>query len=329
MTPAAAAEAPSEDAPAAGAPSAGVLCELDTERTSVLAAAFAQRAPELTFLAADDPAQRDRVRYVVTREPAPDLAARYPNLEVVFSVLAGADGLLRAQLPREVALVRMVEPGLIGMMRDYVVMATLALHRDLPFFLDRQRAADWAPRAPSSAQERRIGVLGLGTLGSAVTMALAPFGFPLAGWSRTAKDIAGVTCHAGAAGFDAMVATSDILICLLPLTAQTRGILGADLFARLPPGAGLVHAGRGPQLNAPALLAALDSGHLSGAVLDVVDPEPLPPEHPLWRHPRVVLTPHVATRTRPAAAAEAVIANIRRHQAGAALIGLVDQEQGY
>lgn len=330
MTTETGAAAPPPSAPAGGKTAApGVLCLLDAERAGAFAAAFARLAPDLPFAAADHPEPREDVRYLVTREATADLARLYPNLEAVFSVLAGADGLLRAGLPASVALVRMVEPGLVGMMRDYVAMATLALHRDLPFFLDRQRAGAWTPRPPRTAPERRVSVLGLGTLGRAVIEALAPFGFPLAGWSRSRKDIPGVACHAGADGLYAMAAQSDILICLLPLTAQTRGILGADLFARLPAGAGLVHAGRGPQLDARALLAALDSGRMGGAVLDVVDPEPLPPDHPLWRHPRVILTPHVATRTRPEAAAEAVIANIRRHRAGQPLVGVVDRERGY
>ncbi len=299
------------------------------ERVETFRRIFARDLPEVRFVsdaAEVDPAE---VRFLMTWTFPVDLATRYPNLELIFSTGAGIDQVVKAELPPRARLVRMVEQGLTTMVRDYVVMAVLALHRDLPAYLDQQRRQVWKERSFVWPDERRVGILGLGELGRTTAEALRPFGFQIAGWSRNPKTLEGVTCHHGADGLQTMLAESDILVCLLPLTDETRGILNADLFARLPTGAALVQAGRGGHLDQEALLDALDAGHLSGAFLDVTTPEPLPEGHRLWSHPRVVLTPHIAGHTRSETAAAATVENVRRRLEGQPVNGLVDPQRGY
>lgn len=302
-----------------------VLYRSTPERGAVIARAFARDLPEMPFWqgTATDP---EAVRYLVTWTAPERLAETYPNLRLIFSVGAGVDQFDLAALPPGVGVVRMLEPGLPEQMREYVTLGVLALHRELPRYLENQRSRRWQAAANLPAAERRIGVMGLGTLGQAALAALAPFGFPLAGWSRSAKTIPGVNCFTDLAAF---LARTDILVCLLPLTPETEGILDADLLAGLPEGACLLHVGRGRHLDEAALLAALDSGRMSAAMLDVTEPEPLPADRRLWSHPRVILTPHVACQTRAADAAAHIVAGVRADIAGMPVPGLIDLTRGY
>jgi glyoxylate/hydroxypyruvate reductase len=306
-----------------------VLYKANMVRGAEWARFFAERAPHLPFRLwpdIDDPAD---VRYLVAWVPPDDIASTFPNLELVFSVGAGVDQFDATKLPAHIPLVRMLEPGIAETMVEYVTMAVLALHRDLLHFIAQQKEQVWREIRITPAARRRVGVMGLGQLGQAVLERFKAFGFPLAGWNRSPRDIEGVTCYAGVKALPDFLARTDILVCLLPLTDETRGILNADLFARLPRGAGLVNVGRGPHLIEADVLAALDSGALSGAVLDVTEPEPLPAGHPFWSHPRILLTPHNASMTSPDTAVDFVLDVIGRHRRGEDLPGRVDRARGY
>ena len=301
----------------------------DPSRGRVWAEIFGQEAPEIDFRLWPDVGDAADVRFLAAWEPPADIATRFPNLQLLLSTGAGVDQFDFAALPAGLPIVRMVEPGIVDGMVEYVTHAVLDLHRDMPAYRRAQQQRQWQAIQVRPASERRIGVLGFGSLGQAALGKLVSFGFDCAGWSRSRHEMPGVACYAGAHELDGFLARCDILVCLLPLTDATRGLLNAALFAKLPKGASLVHVGRGPQLVAADLMAALDAGHLAEAVLDVTDPEPLPHDHALWSHPRVRITPHIASMTQPQTAARVAIDNVRRFARGEPMIGLVDRGRGY
>jgi glyoxylate/hydroxypyruvate reductase A len=301
----------------------------DIDRAAKMRAVFAAEAPDIAFFDRENPGDPAAIRWIATWTPPADMASRYPALELVFSTGAGVDQFDMSLLPEGVGLVRLVDDALIGCMVDYVAGAVLSIHRDLFAYARAQAEGVWNEKPVLPAARRRVSILGCGELGRAVIAGLAPFGFQLAAWSRSPRTLEGAAHYRGEAGLDAMLAGTDILICLLPLTAETSGILCRELFDGLPEGAALINVGRGAHLVEQDLLTALESGRLSQAVLDVTQPEPLPEGHPFWAHPRVLLTPHIASVTDPERAARAMIANVRRHVAGKVPDGLVSREAGY
>ncbi|MGJ7582056.1 2-hydroxyacid dehydrogenase [Variovorax sp. RHLX14] len=305
------------------------LYKSDPTRGALWADVFRRRAPDIDFHIWPDIGDPAQVRFLAAWVPPEDIATRFPNLEVLFSSGAGVDQFDFSMLPATLPVVRMVEPGIVNGMVEYVTHAVLGLHRDMAQYRRQQAQGVWKPLPVRTAGERRVGVLGLGSLGKAVLAQLVSLGFDCAGWSRSRHEVEGVQCHAGTEELPAFLARTDILICLLPLTDSTRGFLDAKLFAQLPEGAALVHVGRGPQLVEADLLAALESGRIAEAVMDVTDPEPLTPGHPFWTHPRIQLTPHIASMTQPLSAAEAMLDNIARFEAGEPMLGLIDRKLGY
>ena len=306
-----------------------ILYRSDAARAPAWVRYFAEHAPDLDFRVWPDAGDLDEVEYLIAWQAPADFIAQLPRLKVFFSSGAGVDHVDFSAIPPHVPIVRMVEPGIIDGMVEYVSLCVLALHRDFFDYLQAKAARSWAPLKVLPASARTIGVMGMGSLGSAVLQRLASYGFELRGWNRSRRELPGVESFAGAEQLQPFLAGCDVLICLLPLTPATRGILNRELFSRLPAGAALINVGRGSHLVDADLLEALDSGQLSRAILDVTEPEPLPVEHPFWAHPRVFLTPHVASMTQPESAAPILLENLRRHQRGEPLEDAIDRSRGY
>ena len=306
-----------------------LLYKADPVRGAEWRQLMAEKAPDLACHVWPETGDPAAIRYLAVWTPPDDMLTRFPNVEIVFSVGAGVDQLDLSAIPPHIPIIRMMEPAIVEGMVDYVTMAVFALHRDLPTYLADQRAGRWQAIRLRPASGRRIGVLGLGQLGAAACRRLAMLGFPVAGWSRSPKTIDGVACFAGREALPAFLGQTDLLVCLLPLTAETRGFLDAGLFAMLPQGAQLVNVGRGAHLVQDDLLAALASGQISAAMLDVTDPEPLPADHPFWQHPCILMTPHIASQTHPVTAVSFVLDVIAAQKAGRPLPGLIDRERGY
>lgn len=277
--------------------------------------------------AAFAPGAVDYLLYAPTGS-VPDLSP-YTGLKGVLSLWAGVETIVgRTDFPPDTPLVRMVEPGLTEGMTDYVVAHALRYHMDLDGTLERSRAQRWDEAHPPLSRHRRIGILGLGVLGRDAAEKLAALRFQVTAWSRSPKTVPGVECRHGDDGLAAVLPASEILIVLLPQTPETVGLLDAERLALLPRGAFVINVARGPILPETDLLAALD-GHLGGATLDVFDQEPLPEEHPYWRHDKVTVTPHIASVTRPETASKEVVRQIALRESGRDFDHVVDITRGY
>jgi glyoxylate/hydroxypyruvate reductase len=274
------------------------------------------------------------VHFAAVWKPDPGELAAFANLKVIFNLGAGVDALMADQTLPEVPLVRVVVNDLTLRMTEYVVLHVLMHHRQELYLRDSQRARRWAPKVQWPAAAISVGIMGLGTLGANAADVLRRLGFRVAGWGRSSKRIDGIDCFAGRGELDAFLRRTDILVCLLPLTPDTRAILNRELFAKLnrksPLGAPVViNAGRGDLQNEADILACLDDGTLGGASLDVFVQEPLPAASPFWTHPKVVLTPHNAADTDADEISKYVAQQIVRFEQGGALDNIVDRKRGY
>jgi glyoxylate/hydroxypyruvate reductase A len=248
---------------------------------------------------------------------------------MIQSLGAGVNQLDLKSLPRHIPLARLVDPGLNVSMRDYCVWAVLRHYRGLDLHAEHQPQKKWVYYIPPPKSAVSVGVMGLGELGGEVVRAVADLGFSVRGWSRSPKTIDRVACFSGPGGLREFASKTDILICLLPLTPETRGILGRPLFDMLPRGAKLINVGRGDHLVEADLIPAIDTGQIASATLDVFAREPLPQDHPFWTHPKITVTPHVAAFGAAVSAAPVVIENLRRAMAGKRLLNQVDIDRGY
>jgi len=270
------------------------------------------------------------VEVALAWKPDKGVLDSFKNLKLIVSLGMGVDHLLADnRVPEGVPITRIMDDGLVGQMSEYAIYWALRHHRDIDQYAELQRNQTWKPLDFVDTIHRRIGIMGLGTIGQDTARKFAQLGFPTAGWSRSPKSLPGIETFHGSDGLTKFLARSDILVAVLPLTRETHGILNAKTFARLPKGAYLINMARGGHVVDADLLAALDSGELSGAVLDVFNTEPLPADHPYWTHPKVHVTPHVAGATNPRTASPGVIENIKRLRAGQPLIHTVDPKSGY
>lgn len=276
-------------------------------------------APDIEFrLWPDEVGDPADIAYVLAWKPKPGALLGFPNLKAIFSLGAGVDHLVMSggEMPGGVPIVKLVDRALTADMAQYVVHWVLHFHRDMHLYREQQPLGRWKRHAYPEAGDRRVGFLGLGTLGLGAARQLTPFGFDLAAWSRTPKSEPGVASFHGPAGWEPFLRRTEILVCLLPLTPHTQGILDAGAFALLPRGAFVINPARGGHVVEADLLAALDSGQVAAAALDVFDDEPLPGTHPFWKHPRICVTPHIASHTTARTAAQEVVRNIRRIDSG-------------
>jgi glyoxylate/hydroxypyruvate reductase A len=268
--------------------------------------------------------------YAVVWTPAAELFERHTRLKAIFNLGAGVDALLAMpNLPKNVSVVRLGDAGMSVQMAEYVTHAVIRFTRELDRYENDTRELHWRLRKPTLRRDFPIAVLGLGVIGARVAQSLAGFEFPVFGWSRNARSIAGIECLHGEGGLDRALAQSRIVVCILPLTPDTDSILCRRNLEKLLPGGLVINVARGAHLVDEDLLALLDSGHLARAVLDVFREEPLPAEHPFWKHPAIVMTPHISARTLRAATLEQISEKIRRLEQGLPIEGIVDRMQGY
>ena len=270
--------------------------------------------------------------YAVVWAPPQAFVDAQTALKGIFNIGAGVDALMKLRLPSGVPVVRLDDAGMSVQMAEYVCHAVIRHFREFDAYEADVAGGKWSYRKPRVRADFPVGVMGLGVLGERVALALKQFDFPVLGWSRSAKAVDGVQCFSGTDGLDDFLAATRILVCLLPLTPETDSILNQSHLTRLLPGAYVINVARGGHVVEDDLIALIDSGHLAGATLDVFRQEPLPPEHPFWKHPKITVTPHTSARTLRAESIAQIAGKIQALHGGAAIAGIagiVDMKKGY
>ena len=270
--------------------------------------------------------------HAVVWSPPQSFIDQQPGLRGIFNIGAGVDALLNLRLPPQALVVRLDDAGMSVQMAEYVCHALIRHFREFDGYEADAGEGRWGFRKPRLRRDFPVGIMGLGVLGERVAKAVAQFEFPVNGWSRSPRQIEGIRCFAGAAGLDQFLAASRVLVCLLPLTPDTRHILRGETLSKLLPGGYVINVARGGHLAENELIPLLDEGRLAGATLDVFEVEPLPPEHPFWRHPKITVTPHASARTLREESIAQIAAKIRAVEAGTDfddIPGVVDAIRGY
>ena len=275
-------------------------------------------------------ANTDNIDIALVYNPPSGKLLQYPNLKVIITLSAGVDGLLSDPLLPNVPIVRLVSTEISDMMREYVVYHTLRLHREFKKYEQQQenKIWRWLP-ASVSTREKKVTVMGMGRIGYECSLALHNLGFDVSGWCRTPKDFKNIQCFSGLSSLNKLLAKTQILVCVLPLTSSTRNILSESFFNKLPKGASIINISRGGCLNEDDLLNALNDGHLANAVLDVFDLEPLPSLNPLWVHPSVTVTPHIAGDVSPLSTAKEILNVVNSLRENQPLANTINVELGY
>ncbi|MBS3021712.1 Glyoxylate/hydroxypyruvate reductase A [Comamonas sp. PE63] len=308
----------------------GILVNIHPSMGAPIVESLRALAPDVQVWAHRDEAPADAVETMLAWSLKPGVLPAYPKLKLLCAPSAGVDKLLAVpDLPAGLPVARTVDPQQHVEIAQYVVGTALRHTRELDLFARQQQAGDWLRRPVRASADCRVGILGLGEVGRFVAAAMQAVGYPVAGWSRSAKNIAGLTTHSGAQGLQQLLSASDILVCALPLTPETRDLLNRRTLSLLPRGAYFINVGRGEQVVEDELLALLDEGHLAGAALDVLREEPPQPGNKVWGHAKAFVTPHIAAQASADTVARQCLENLRRLRAGEPLLNLVDVARGY
>jgi glyoxylate/hydroxypyruvate reductase len=302
------------------------LCCTDTKVEPWLAG-LRQALPQVTVDAWTPGASQ--ADYAVVWAPPQAFVDQQAGLRAVFNIGAGVDALMALQIPASMQVVRLDDAGMSVQMAEYVCHAVIRHFREFDGYEADVKQGKWSYRKPRSRADFSVGIMGLGVLGQRVAQALAKFEFPVLGWSRTARQLDGVRCFSGASGFDAFLGATRVLVCLLPLTPDTRDIINTATLKQLQAGAYVVNVARGAHLVDDDLIAMIDSGHVSGATLDVFRTEPLPPTHAFWKHPKITLTPHTSARTLRDESITQIVGKILAIERGEPVAGVVEPARGY